>query len=56
MILLLALVVGFLSSVGVILMAFLTFGQFSLDSGISPLLLGMITFFSLTCTNAIYIW
>lgn len=56
MMLLVSLVVGFLSSIGVVIFAFLSFGNFSLGSGISPILLAMITFFALTISNMIYLW
>jgi hypothetical protein len=56
MMLLVAIVVGFLSSIGVVIFAFLSFGNFSLGSGISPILLAMITFFALTVSNMIYLW
>jgi hypothetical protein len=56
MMLLVAIVVGFLSSIGVVIFAFLSFGSFSLGSGISPILLAMITFFALTVSNMIYLW
>ena len=56
MMFLVAIVVGFLSSLGVIIFAFLSFGNFSLWSGISPILLAMITFFALTISNMLYIW
>lgn len=56
MMLLVALVAGFLSSIGVVIFAFLSFGNFSLGSGISPILLAMITFFALTMSNMIYLW
>lgn len=56
MMLLVALVVWFLSSTGVVILAFLSFGNFSLGSGISPILLAMITFFSLTLSNTLYLW
>lgn len=36
--------------------AFLSFGSFSLGSGISPILLAMITFFALTLSNILYLW
>ena len=56
MMLLVALVVWFISSIGVVILAFLSFGNFSLWSGISPILLAMITFFSLTLSNTLYLW
>ena len=56
MMLLVAIVVGFLSSVGVVIFAFLSLGTFALGSGISPILLAMITFFSLTVSNMLYLW
>jgi hypothetical protein len=56
MMILVAIVVGFLSSVGVVILAFLSLGTFSLGSGISPILLAMITFFALTMSNMLYIW
>ncbi len=56
MMMLVAVVVWFLSSIGVVIFAFLSFGSFSLGSGISPILLAMITFFALTISNMIYLW
>ncbi len=56
MMLLVAIVVWFFSSIGVLIFAFLSFGSFSLGSGISPILLAMITFFALTISNILYIW
>ncbi|MBC7503776.1 hypothetical protein H7169_02310 [Candidatus Gracilibacteria bacterium] len=56
MMMLVAIVVGFLSSTGVMIFAFLSLGRFSLGSGISPILLAMITFFSLSISNMLYIW
>ena len=56
MMVLVAIVVGFLSSTGVMIFAFLSLGRFSLGSGISPILLAMITFFSLSISNMLYIW
>lgn len=56
MMILVAIVVGFLSSVWVVIFAFLSLGTFSLGSGVSPILLAMITFFSLTVSNMIYLW
>ncbi len=56
MMVLVSLVVWFLSSIWVVIFAFLSFGNFSLWSGISPILLAMITFFALTISNMLYIW
>ncbi len=56
MMLLVSIVVGFLSSIGVVILAFVSFGSFSLGSGISPILLAMITFFALTISNMLYTW
>jgi hypothetical protein len=56
MMLLVSIVVGFLSSIGVVILAFVSFGSFSLGSGISPILLAMITFFALTISNMLYVW
>lgn len=56
MMILVAIVVGFLSSIVVVTFAFFSFGSFSLGSGISPILLAMITFFALTMSNMLYIW
>ncbi len=56
MMILVAVVVWFLSSIGVVIFVFLSFGSFSLWSGISPILLAMITFFALTMSNMIYLW
>lgn len=56
MMLLVAIVVGFLSSIGVVIFAFLSLGSFSLGSGLSPILLAMITFFALTISNMLYLW
>lgn len=56
MMILVAIVVGFLSSIGVVTFAFFSLGSFSLGSGISPILLAMITFFALTMSNMLYIW
>ena len=56
MMLLVAIVVGFLSSVWVVIFAYLSIGSFSLGSGISPILLAMITFFALTVSNMLYLW
>jgi len=56
MMVLVALVVWFLSSIIVVLFAFLSFGNFSLWSWISPILLAMITFFALTMSNMLYVW
>lgn len=53
---LLALVVGFVSSIGVVVASFLSLGRFSLESGVAPVLLSMITFFALTVSNMIYLW
>lgn len=51
-----SIVVGFLAGVGVLIFSFLTSGQFSIESGVSPILLAMITFFCLTFANYIYVW
>lgn len=56
MMILVSLVVWFLASIWVVIFAFLSFGNFSLWSGISPILLAMITFFALTISNMLYIW
>ncbi len=56
MMVLVAIVVWFLSSIGVVIFAFLSLGTFSLGSGISPILLAMITFFALTVSNMLYLW
>lgn len=56
MMLLLALVVGFVSSLGVVLVSFFTLGKFSLESGTTPMLLSMITFFALVIADMIYLW
>ncbi len=56
MMVLVAIVVGFLASIWVVIFAFVSFGSFSLWSGISPILLAMITFFALTMSNMIYLW
>lgn len=48
--------VGFLTSVWVFVASLFGIGNFSLRSGISPLILAMVTFFSLTFGSYIYIW
>ena len=53
---LVALVTGFLIGILVFLLAFLFFGNFSLQSGVSPILLAMITFFATVLGNLIYVW
>ncbi len=53
---LLSLIVGFLGGIFVITLIFLFFGTFSFESGISPVLLAMITFFSLSFSNFIFLW
>ncbi len=52
--LIMSLVVGLLAWVGFLLFAFLTAGQFSISTGVSPILLAMITFFCLTFANYLY--
>lgn len=56
MMILVAIVVWFLSSIGVVIFAFFSLGNFSLWSGVSPILLAMITFFALTLSNMLYLW
>jgi hypothetical protein len=51
-----ALVTGFLVGILVFLLAFLFLGNFSLQSGASPILLAMITFFATICGNMLYVW
>lgn len=56
MMMIVAIVVGFISSLGVILSIFISVWTFAFWNWISPILLAMITFFSLTISNMIYIW
>ncbi len=56
MMILVAIVVWFLSSIGVVILAFFSLGRFSIWIGISPILLAMITFFALTISNMLYLW
>ncbi|NRH21127.1 hypothetical protein HOO68_03720 [Candidatus Gracilibacteria bacterium] len=56
MMLLVAVVVGFLSSIGIVIFIFLSLGSFSFGNGVSPILLAMITFFALTLSNMLYLW
>jgi hypothetical protein len=51
-----ALVTGFLVGIIVFLLAFLFLGNFSLQTGASPILLAMITFFATICGNMLYVW
>lgn len=53
---LLSLIVGFLGGIFVVTLIFLFFGTFSFESGISPVLLAMITFFALSFSNFIFLW
>ncbi len=49
-----AFIVSIVSGVIIILIAWLSIGRFSLESGFSPILLAMITFFGLTLGNILY--
>ncbi len=49
-----ACIISVVSGVLIILLSWLTIGKFSLESGISPILLAMITFFALTIGNLLY--
>ncbi len=51
-----SLFVGFAASIGVLVTSFFAIGKFSLESGVSPLLLAMVTFFSLTFGSYVYVW
>ncbi len=53
---LVALFCGFLTSVSVLISAFFTLGRFSLESGVSPMILSMIAMFALWVASMIYIW
>ncbi len=52
----LSIVVWFLWWMIVVLLSFLFFGTFSFESGISPILLAMITFFALSFSNFAFLW
>ena len=54
--LLLSLVIGLMVGIGIFLLSFLFLGNFTLQSGVSPILLSMITFFVLTFGNYAYVW
>lgn len=47
-------IVSVVSGVTILLVSYLSIGRFSLDSGISPILLAMITFFGLSIGNFLY--
>lgn len=49
-----ALIISVVSGVIILLVAYLSIGNFSLESGVSPILLAMITFFGLTIGNILY--
>lgn len=49
-----SLIVGVIVGVIILLFSFLALGKFSLESGVSPILLAMITFFALVIGNLIY--
>lgn len=51
-----ALVTGFLVGIVVFLLAFLFLGNFSIQTGASPILLAMITFFATVLGNMLYVW
>ena len=54
--LLLSVVIGLMVGIGIFLLSFLFLGNFTLQSGVSPILLSMITFFTLTFGNYVYVW
>ncbi len=51
-----ALVTGFLIGIFVFLLSFLILGNFSIQSGVSPILFALITFFVTICGNFLYLW
>lgn len=54
MVFLTSLIIGVLTGIMVVLLAYLAIGKFSLESGASPILLAFITFISLTIGNLLY--
>ena len=54
--LLVAVFVGLFAAIGILIASFFSIGKFSLESGVSPILLAMITFFSMLIGSYIYIW
>ena len=53
---LLATIIGLVVGILVFVLAFLFLGNFSLQSGVSPILVAMITFFALVGWNMLYVW
>lgn len=56
LILIVALVAGFIVGIVVFLLAYLVIGDFSIHSGASPILLAMIAFLGISIGNFIYMW
>lgn len=56
LILLVALVSGFVVGLLVFLFSYVFLGNFTIQSGVSPILLAMITFFATLFGNFIYLW
>lgn len=56
LILVMSIVVGFLSWVGVLIFSYFTSNNFSFQSWVSPMLLSMAAFFCLTIANYLYVW
>ena len=54
--LLVAIFVGLFAAIGILIASFFSIGRFSLESGVSPMILAMITFFSMLIGSYIYIW
>lgn len=52
---LVAILVGGIISLGVLVASFFSMGQFSIESGVSPMILAMATFFSLVVGSMIYL-
>ncbi len=53
---LVSIVTGFFAWVGVLIFAFLTSSHFSVQSGASPMLFAMVSFFCLTFADYLYMW
>lgn len=56
LIILVSVVTGFFAWIGVLIFAFLTSSNFSVQSGASPMLFAMVAFFCLTLANYLYVW
>lgn len=49
-------VVGGLISIAILITSFFSIGKFSIESGVSPVILAMTTFFSLTIGSSVYLY